>query len=324
MVSQRILFRDARSGTEVWPKPPRCLPCCSFLPERMVRLDLSRRVGAVVTMHQRSRPPQRPEPQQRDGAGPKEQVRLDLSYLDRSSILQLHQHAGNGAVAGLVVQRQPNPPPGTLDTKHPENFLPTRAGWRPLAPCRRSRRTTRCPLKRVHLIKKRVHMLSRQSLNDLLSVKVQWFVCSHYSMHFRTSGAVATDWRSRSRRPGGWRSRSTSWPWRSDSVKSGASACREATERNSANLKSTSGRKPPGAAPHHDWPGNPIAPSVAKDARVPAYAAWIPEAAFESGGGAGSPEHQRAGGRPRAVSIPAHCRTRSSTTTGIRRSVLRW
>src|SRR5215207_10213684 len=32
----------------------------------------------------------------------------------------------------------------------------------------------------------------------------------------RTSGAAITSWRLRSRWAGGWRSRSTSWPWRSD------------------------------------------------------------------------------------------------------------
>ncbi len=35
---------------------------------------------------------------------------------------------GNGAVAALLLQRQRNPPPGTLDPKHPESF-PTYEGW---------------------------------------------------------------------------------------------------------------------------------------------------------------------------------------------------
>ena len=85
-------------------------------------------IGAGGDMHKRSPDPQRSEPQQRHGAGPKEQVRLDLSLLDRSSMLQLQRHAGNGAVTALLVQRQPKAPPVIRDPKHPENF-PTYEGW---------------------------------------------------------------------------------------------------------------------------------------------------------------------------------------------------
>src|SRR6266536_1747135 len=51
----------------------------------------------------------------------------------------------------------------------------------------------------------------------------------------RTYDADTTSSRPRSRRIGGWRSRSTSWPWRSDLLACGsASTCRASTRRNSA------------------------------------------------------------------------------------------
>jgi hypothetical protein len=62
---------------------------------------------------------QRAGPPAHTVAAPRQRVRVDRDHLDRSAVRQLQRLAGNGAIATLLVQRQPAPP---RDPKHPENF----------------------------------------------------------------------------------------------------------------------------------------------------------------------------------------------------------
>lgn len=70
-------------------------------------------------MHQHARDQQRAGSSAHAVAGPRERGQIDLGHLDRSSVRHLQRQAGNGAVATLLVQRQPK---GPRDTRHPENF----------------------------------------------------------------------------------------------------------------------------------------------------------------------------------------------------------